>query len=223
MLLCDRGWRSSEAIYNGLVFPDDARSERRTVVRLEPLFGQRKSSVAGLGQALPHPYMEGTDMEERTRLIQQLAGARDKMRALLADVDTRSEIYPHWTIKQVLAHIAGWDDACVASLRAHAAGNEPGVPAARGINPYNAQSVETREPLSYDQVVKEWELARGQFETAINEMPPEKFGERFVFPWGPTGTIAELVAIFAEHEEEHAEEIRKLMTANRGEDDGASA
>jgi hypothetical protein len=163
-------------------------------------------------------------MEERARLIQQLAQAREKMRAVLADVDTQMEIYPRWTIKHVLAHIAGWDDACIASLRAHVAGDEPGAPAARGIDFYNAQSVETREPLSYDQVVKEWELARGQLETIIHEMPPEKFKERLLFPWGPTGTIARLVAIFAEHEEEHAEEIRKLITrSGRGQDAHPSA
>ena len=162
-------------------------------------------------------------MEERTRLIQQLASAREKMRAVLADVDTHREIYPHWTIKQVLAHIAGWDDACIASLRAHQAGYEPGAPAARGIDFYNAQSVETREPLSYDQVVKEWELARNQLETVIHEMPPEKFKESFVFPWGRTGTIAQLVVVFVEHEEEHVVEIRKLIEAKRGQDDGASA
>jgi hypothetical protein len=163
-------------------------------------------------------------MEERTLLIQQLAQAREKMRAVLADVDTQMEIYPHWTIKHVLAHIAGWDDACIASLRAHVAGDEPGAPAARGIDFYNAQSVETREPLGYDHVVKEWELARGQLETVINEMPPEKLKEQLLFPWGPTGTIARLVAIFAEHEEEHAEEIRKLMTrSGRGQDAHPSA
>ncbi len=161
-------------------------------------------------------------MEEGTHLIQELASAREKMRALLADIDIHSEIYPHWTIKQVLAHMAGWDDACVASLRAHAVGNEPGAPAARGIDFYNAQSVETREPLRYDQVVKEWELARKQLETVIHEMPAEKFKEPFVFPWGWTGVIAQLVEVFVEHEEKHAEEIRKLIAAKRGQADGAS-
>ena len=163
-------------------------------------------------------------MEERTLLIQQLAQAHEKMRAVLADVDTQMEIYSHWTIKHVLAHIAGWDDASIASLRAHVAGDEPGAPAARGIDFYNAQAVETREPLRYDQVVKEWELARGQLETIINEMPPEKFKEPLLFAWGQTGTIAQLGAIFARHEERHAEEIRKLMTrSDRGQDAHPSA
>ena len=156
-------------------------------------------------------------MEERTLLIQQLAQAHEKMRAVLADVDIQMEIYSHWTIKQVLAHITGWDDVSIASLRSHITGDEPDAQAARGINLYNAQSVETREPLSYDQVVKEWELARRQLEAIINEMPPEKFKEPLLFAWGQTGTIAQLVAIFARHEEGHAEEIRKLMTrSDRG-------
>jgi hypothetical protein len=154
--------------------------------------------------------MEGITMEEKTRLIQRLDQAREKMQAVLADVDTQTEIYPTWTIKHVLAHITGWDDATTSSLRAHAGGEEPATPAARGIDFYNAQSVATREALSYEQIVKEWKLAREQLKAAINEMPAEIFGEPLLFPWGATGTIAQVVAIFAGHEEEHAREIQEL-------------
>jgi len=149
-------------------------------------------------------------MEERTHLIQQLDEARAKMRAVLVDMDTQMEIYPDWTVKQVLAHITGWDDAIIASLRAHAGGDEPGTPASRGIDFYNAQSVAERKALAYDQVVKEWELAREQLKTAIKEMPAERLEEPLLFPWGQVGTIAQLVAIFAHHEEEHAGDIRKV-------------
>ena len=155
-------------------------------------------------------------MEERTRLIQQLDTAREKMRAVLVDTDTQKEIYPTWTIKHVLAHITGWDDATTSSLRAHAGGDEPATPAVRGIDFYNAQSVATREPLSYDHIVREWELAREQLKAAINEMPPEKLKEPLLFPWRETGTIAQIVAIFASHEEGHAEEIQNLKTESDG-------
>jgi hypothetical protein len=149
-------------------------------------------------------------MEEKTRLIQQLDEAREKMRAVLADIDTQMEIYPTWTIKHVLAHITGWDEATTSSLRAHAGGEEPAVPAVRGIDFYNAQSVATREALSYEQIVKEWELARRELKAAINKMPDEIFNEPLLLPWGQTGTIAQVVAIFANHEEEHAREIQEL-------------
>jgi len=149
-------------------------------------------------------------MGGKTRLIQQLDEAREKMRAVLADIDIQMEIYPGWTIKHVLAHIAGWDDATSSSLRAHAGGDEPAAPAVRGIDFYNAQSVETREALDYDLIIKEWELAHNQLKAAINEMPLEKFKEPLLFPWGETGTVAQLVTIFASHEEEHAREIQEI-------------
>ncbi len=155
-------------------------------------------------------------MDEKSRLIERLDQARATMRAVLAIVDTHRSIYPDWTIKEVLAHIAGWDDASAASLRAHALGNEPATPAARGIDYYNAESVSTRETLDYDHVVKEWEMAREELKAAINDMPPDKLNQSMLFPWGDTGTIAQLVAIFAGHEKEHAKEIRELVEqANR--------
>jgi uncharacterized protein (TIGR03083 family) len=149
-------------------------------------------------------------MEEKERLIRQLDEARETMRAVLADIDPTMEVYPTWTIKHVLAHITGWDDATISSLRAHAGGNEPPTPAVEGINVYNAQSVATRQALDYRQVVKEWEAARAQLKTTLNEMPPDKFQETLLFPWGPRGKIARLIAIFADHEEEHAQEIQEL-------------
>lgn len=36
------------------------------------------------------------------------------MRTLVAGIDRRPEVYPGRTIKQVLAHIAGLDDATIA-------------------------------------------------------------------------------------------------------------
>ncbi|MCP4543179.1 MAG: DinB family protein [Chloroflexi bacterium] len=149
-------------------------------------------------------------MDEKTRLIQKLDVSRAKIKAALADIDQQTEIYPTWTIKHILAHIAGWDDAAIASLRAHAGGDKPATPATEGIDAYNEASVATREALSYDRIAREWELARDQFKDAIREMPPEKLAEPLLFPWGETGTVAQIVHIFAHHENGHAEEIRQL-------------
>jgi hypothetical protein len=149
-------------------------------------------------------------VEEKTRLIQQLDAARAEMRDVLVDIDREMEIYPGWTIKHILAHITGWDDATIASLRAHAGGNEPGTPATEGIDAYNAASVATREALGYDRIAREWELARDQLKAAIEDMPPEKMAEPLLFPWGATGTVAQIVGIFTRHEYEHAAEIRQL-------------
>jgi len=157
-------------------------------------------------------------MDETLRLIRQLDTARQQMRVALIGFARQTEVYPRWTVKQLLAHVAGWDDAATSSLRAHAGGAEPATPAASGIDEYNVHSVETRDALNYEQVVAEWELARDQLKLALFEMPAERFAERLLYPWGRSGTIARLVAILADHEEEHAEEIRQL---GAGESKGA--
>lgn len=150
-------------------------------------------------------------MDQRSRLIEDLDRARETMRAVVNKVDPQREIYPGWTMKHVLAHIAGWDDATIASLHAHMGGQEPGTPAVRGIDYYNAESVATREPLSYEQVVHEWEFAREQVKDLLRQMPADKFEEPLLSAWGATGSVAGLIAVFVRHEIEHAEEIEGLL------------
>ena len=150
-------------------------------------------------------------MQVRAELIEQLDRARAKMYALLGEMTVEKELYPGWTIKHVLAHITGWDDATSAALRAHAGGDEPGTPASRGIDFYNAQSVATREGLSYARVLQEWELAREQLKKVLETLPPAKFEEPLLFPWGATGSVAQIIEIMAHHEVEHVDEIRGLL------------
>ena len=127
-------------------------------------------------------------MEEKSRLIEQLDQARQALKDVLTGLDPHTEIYPGWTLEELYAHLAGWDEAVTASLHAHAVGNEPGTPAVRGIDYYNAESVATREPLSLEQTLKECDLAREQLKAAILELPAEKLKEPLVFPWGDIGS-----------------------------------
>jgi exonuclease VII small subunit len=147
--------------------------------------------------------------------IDELDHARQTMRKLLQDLEAMHasswELYPTWTIKELLSHLAGWDDACIASLQAFLQDDAPGTPAARGIDLYNASTVAERAELPLEKVIQEWEQTREVFKLVIRALPAEKLDQPFVFPWGPTGTLDRLVHIFADHEEEHAEEIRKML------------
>jgi hypothetical protein len=155
-------------------------------------------------------------MRTKADLIADLDHAREAMRALLRDLEAahreRQEVYPTWTIKELLAHLTGWDDACIASLQAYARDDAPATPASRGINPYNVSTVHEREALSLEQVIKEWETTREVFKQSIRDLPEEKLPAPFVMPWGETSDLAGMVNVFAEHELDHALEIRgKLL------------
>jgi hypothetical protein len=155
--------------------------------------------------------MEDRTLEAKKELIRQLDEAHAQLQAALAELDTRTEIYPPWKLKELLAHFSGWDEATISSLQAHVGDGEPLTPAARGIDFYNAESVATREALTYEQVVKEWQVTRDRLKAAILDIPPDKFEQPLVFAWGPSGSVAKLVAVFVHHERTHAKEIQRLF------------
>ena len=155
-------------------------------------------------------------MDEKAQLIQRLDTARAKMHAVVQQLTTEKIIYPGWTPKHLLAHIAGWDEAIIAALRAYAESQEYEIPAFRGINEYNARSVETREMLTYSQVYREWEQAREQVKEELQKMSEEKFKSELLFPWGGRGSVTQLVEVFIEHETQHAKEIEQLLEGKTG-------
>ncbi len=148
-------------------------------------------------------------------LIEELVHARQVMRQLLADLEqthgTSLELYPTWTIKELLSHLAGWDDACIATLQAVAVNKTPATPAARGLDLYNESTVAERADLPLEKIILEWEKTREIFHQAIRDFPPDKVDAKFTYAWGSTGNLTTMVKIFAEHELEHAEEIRKNL------------
>lgn len=150
-------------------------------------------------------------LEAREQLLHDLDVARAQTLALLQTLEAASELYPGWTVKEFLAHLTGWDESTTAALRAHAAGIEPGRPAYRGIDSYNAESVSARANLDYLHVKGEWQAARESLKAAVRDLPAAKFAQPVVFPWGPTGAVSTLVKIMIHHEHEHAEELRQLL------------
>jgi hypothetical protein len=140
---------------------------------------------------------------ERTFLIHRLDETRARIEDILPRIDPEAEIYPGWTIKQMLAHMTGWDDATIDSLRAHVVGRPPAVEAIRSLDEYNLSTVTSRHDLKYEQVLKEWRLTRQVLRTLIEQYPEDKFLEPVIVPWGEKASVTYLVDMFRDHEEEH--------------------
>jgi hypothetical protein len=150
---------------------------------------------------------------EKQFLISRWENRREALKTLVAQAEPlqNKEIYSGWTLKEFLAHMSGWDDAVIESLHANLEGSPFLIPAARGVNAYNAQTVSTRETLDYDHIRREWDRTHDLIIQALRDLPEEKFHQPLTFPWGETGTVAYLVEIFVEHEEEHAAHLREWL------------
>ena len=148
---------------------------------------------------------------QRNFLIDRLNQARARLTSLVLQARAEKYIYPNWTLKEYLDHLAGWDDAVVETLRAHARTEPVPQSAARGINAYNAQTVSTRETLDLEHSRREFAASREVLLQALGDLPDEKYNQPLDFSWGESGTVAYLIEIFVEHDEHHAEHLEKWI------------
>ena len=112
----------------------------------------------------------------------------------------------------MLAHFTGWDEAVLASLESFASGGVPTVVADGDHNYQNAAEITRRQALSFDQIYQEWQHTHEQLKITILNLPPETIEDEFVFPWGQTGNVEDLVTgLTIEHEVIHMRDIEKLI------------
>jgi len=159
----------------------------------------------------PFNLRKPNDEDDKDILLLSFEETRLKIEKLLNKSDLNKELYPGWTIRHLLAHITGWDEATIESLRAHIAGQPPIIPADKGINEFNSRTVKARQNMDYVQVIHEWQSQRKLLRVIIEKMPKDKFVEPLIFPWGIKGTVASLINILREHEEEHAQDITEWL------------
>lgn len=152
-------------------------------------------------------------MDLRIELIVAMQRAQAGMLAWLEKVDLNRKIYPLWTIREIVAHLSGWDDSILAMMDTLEQGSAPLTPASRGIDAYNAETVHTREGLDYDHIYREYVETRLMVLSRLQKLSSEQLTEESILPWGPKGTLEDLCRVLIEHELEHTEDVKKLVEA----------
>ncbi len=150
-------------------------------------------------------------MGKREDIVQAYEHARAAMMQNLNEIDRNRKIYPLWTIREIVAHISGWDDAAIGFLSAVIKGEIPPTPAMRGTTVYNEETVSTREGLNYDQILREYIGTRANLLSLIRSATDEILTRKSTMPWGGEGTFEEISNVFAPHEIEHAQDVKKLI------------
>ena len=146
-------------------------------------------------------------MDIRERLIAELDEARAQLYGLVKDFDPGLEVYAGWTLKELLAHLTGWDDLVIAALEAFMGGEPMPMSAIRGVDPYNASTVSERSNLPLAHIRDEFQATRELLKATIRRVPAERFDELADLPWGERASITSMIRIFSHHEREHYEEI----------------
>ncbi len=144
-------------------------------------------------------------------LIAKMERSRAALNQAIAKIAPQAEIYPTWKLKQLLDHIAGWDELTLSAIDAYRKGEDPPIRVVHGIDQYNADSVARREGLSLEQSRQAYDNLRAQVISALREMPSEMLSQRFTAPWGGLCTVPSVVKIFVSHELGHAKQVEDIL------------
>jgi len=153
--------------------------------------------------------------KDKQNLLDKLDETHLATQATLNEVDLEKLVFSDsgWRIRDIVGHIATWDQEVAKSLRTYQEGSEYLIPNLDEEEvDYNQRAVEKQQELSNQQILAEWEQAFAELRKAVQDMPVDRFPGDMLYPWGDErGSIATLVEFIIEHAIEHQEEIIKAV------------
>ncbi len=150
--------------------------------------------------------------EARRSLLSLLEQQRRETRSILSQIDPQLVVHEDeraWRVRDVLGHLAAWNEEAARSLRAHANGGEYAcVGSSREYDDYNGPAAEERKNWSLDEVWAEYEASHDQLRKAIETMPADRWHAEITYPWSERGTVEDLVMRMMNHEQiDHCEVV----------------
>ena len=144
-------------------------------------------------------------------LITEINQIRDEMKTVIEKADPNMIIHPGWSIRELLCHITAWEIVIDKALIAYKKGDTPYFLHEQDFDIFNDEAVDCRDDLSLDEVIQEWHDVRAALIKTIKKLKAADLDVEMVLPWGSERTVAELIEIAGEHEDEHLEDISKVM------------
>ena len=109
-----------------------------------------------------------------------------------------------------IAHITGWEEVTIKSIRAYLGGNGVYMLPEKDIDTHHDEMVRARATITFDEVLHEWEETREFLKGVLTGHSERDLEARITFPWGRRGSIGEMLAIIAVHEGEYTQELEKF-------------
>lgn len=146
---------------------------------------------------------------DKEHLVKELEQARDDLRASYEGLSdehmTRPGAVGEWSVKDVLTHVASWEEVALPDLARLARGDTPTLASidlySTSFDDFNALIMSLRRALPLDQVLRELDIVCADFMAAVGLLPAPVLAD------GQFGRI--LVQITAEHDRQHADDIRR--------------
>ncbi len=150
-----------------------------------------------------------TKEETLARLAESRQTLHQAIEGLSEEEMTQPQVEGVWTIKDVLGHIASWEETCLEPLRRYADGGPFEVKVIEDYLAWNDEQAAHKRDIPLDVILDELATIRQGLVEAASRLSARQWKQRVPFSWGGQGTIAEVLDVFYRHELEHVRNIQR--------------
>jgi uncharacterized damage-inducible protein DinB len=122
---------------------------------------------------------------------------------------TQVQVEGVWTIKDVLGHIASWEEICLDPLRRYADGGPFEVEAIEDYLILNEELAARKRDIPLGAILDELDAIRQELVATVSELSADQWEQRVLFPWGDEGAVAEMLDELYQHKLEHVHAIQQ--------------
>lgn len=155
--------------------------------------------------------------KNKNNLLELLSKNHLDLMAELNEIDLDTPVHKEsgWRVRDIIGHIATWNQETARSINAFRLGSEYSIPDLDDSEvAYNEKAVVIQKKLSNQQVLDELESAYHELSKAVQELPVDVFAGSMLYPWGnETGSVIRLVEYMVQHVVEHRDEIVRAIKA----------
>ena len=147
--------------------------------------------------------------EVLARLAESRRALHEAMQGLSEGEMTGVQVEGVWTVKDVLGHIASWEETCLEPLRCYVEGESFEVDVIEDYLAWNDEQAARKRDVPLAVILDELAAIRQELVTLASRLPAEQWEQRKLFPWGREGTVVEMLDGLCEHELEHVRAVQQ--------------
>jgi hypothetical protein len=145
-------------------------------------------------------------VSDRDELLSRLQKSRDELASAIQRLPEDKMTAPlagEWSAKDLMGHIASWDELALGDLRRVARGRIPCLAALRqeDVDDWNAFLMRPRRLFPLPQIQAEFEETRAEVVAALKDVPEGLMGKGQM--------VRNLLNMLANHEKDHARQVRE--------------
>lgn len=153
------------------------------------------------------------ELEAISNKLAEVHGVLSRTVSSLSDQAGQTMVTDQWTVKDVLAHLAGAERGMLRTAQGMASGKDPQLPEGFDNDENNARMVARRKAQTFAQVLDEVKTVHNDLSAFLDGITQEQLTLMGEHPLAGEISLKDLLVVIYSHEVTHCNEIQNALRA----------